>query len=56
MARAWTYHIDELRELKAELDGESVRVVADRPDEAVIGAKEVVIEALGIRVGLAGGC
>lgn len=53
---AETHHIDELGELETQLDGESVGVVSDGPDESVVGAEEVVVEPLSVRIGVAGRC
>ena len=45
-------HIDKLRELESELDGEGLCEVGDRSDEAVVVMEEVVIQPLGVRVAL----
>lgn len=44
------YHIYQLRQTQAHFDGETVRVVANGPDETVVVGEEVVVEALGVRV------
>lgn len=50
--RIYTYQINELRQPEAQLDQHRVRVVAHRPDEAVVVAQEIVVEPLGVRIGL----
>lgn len=53
--RAGTHQVDELRETEPHPDGDGVRVVLHGADEAVVGAEEVVVEPLGVRVGVARG-
>jgi len=45
-----TYQLDELRQPEAQLDQNRVGVVADRSDEPVVVAEQVVVQPLGIRV------
>ena len=47
-----TYDIDKLREFEFEPDGEFLRVVANRSDQAVVVAQKVVVETLGKRIRL----
>lgn len=47
---AVAYQLDELRQPEAQLDQNGVGVVADRPDEPVVVAEQVVVQPLGVRV------
>ena len=47
-----TDHIDELRELEAELDGQLLGVVGHRPDQPVVVVEQVIVEALRVRIGI----
>jgi hypothetical protein len=42
------YHINELRELELEPDGDGLRHVDHRPHQLVVVGQEVVVEPLGI--------
>lgn len=53
--RGITYHIDQLREPQTHLDRQTIGVVAHGSNEAIVVAQQVVVEALGIRVGQAAG-
>ena len=44
------YHIYELRELETQLDGEPVRIVADRSNQAVVIGQQVLVETLGVLI------
>lgn len=56
MVRAFgTYQLDKLRKPEAELDQDRIGVVADWPDETVIVAEKVVVQAFGVRVAQATG-
>ena len=48
-----THHVDELRELELELDGDGVRDIHDGSDQLVVRGEQVVKQPLG--VGVAGG-
>ena len=50
-----TNHVDELRQLEAELDGEHLRRVADRSNQLVVAAvhHQVVVQALRVVVAMA---
>ena len=50
-----TDHVDELRQLEAELDGEHLRRVADRSNQLVVAAvhHQVVVQALRVVVAMA---
>jgi len=44
------YQLDELRQPEAQLDQNGVSVIADRSDETVVVAEQVVVKSLGVRV------
>lgn len=46
-----THQVDQLTQPEAQLDEDRVRVVADRPDEPVVVAEEVIVKPLGVGVG-----
>ena len=45
-------HVNELGELEAEPDGEGLGEVGHGSDEAVVVVQQVIIQPLGVRVGL----
>lgn len=45
-------NIDQLRELQAESDSQSLCEVGHRPDEAVVVMEEVIVQPLGVRIAL----
>jgi len=50
MGHTTAYQLDELRQPEAQLDQNGVGVVADRPDEPVVVAEQVVVQPLGVRI------
>jgi len=44
------YQLDELRQPEAQLDQNGVGVVADRSDETVVVAEQIVVQSFGVRV------
>ena len=45
-----SYHVNELRELEFNLDGDGVGDVLDGPDQLVVAGQDLVIQPLGVRV------
>lgn len=45
-----THQVDELREPEFHPDGNFVGVVLDGPDESVVRAEQVIVQALGVRI------
>ena len=45
-----SYHVNELRELEFNLDGDGVGDVLDGPDQLVVPGEDLVVESLGVRV------
>ena len=45
-----SYHVNELRELEFNLDGDGVGDVLDGPDQLVVAGEDLVVESLGVRV------
>lgn len=48
-----THQINKLRQSKSQFDKYSVVIVGDRSDETIVGAEQVIIQPLGVRVSLA---
>ena len=52
--RQRTHHVNQLRQLEFELDGDCVRDVHDGSDQLVVGGQQVVKQPLGVGVAAAG--
>jgi hypothetical protein len=52
--RVRTYHFDQLAQFQSEPHGQRLRVVSHRPDQSVVVGQQVVVQPLGVRVGLDG--
>lgn len=50
-----TYQVDELGESELHPDGDLVGVILDGSDEAIVGGEEIIVESLGVWVGMARG-
>ena len=49
-----THHVNQLRQLEFELDGDGVGDVHDGPHQLVVGGQQVVKQPLGVGVAAAG--
>ena len=47
-----THHIYQLGELQFDLDGDGVGHVLDGPHQLVVAGEDLVVESLGVRIGL----